>query len=128
MGRPISIKRGGTLALYVNSPTPLAGLTMLAQVRDAEGNEVAAIVPILTSSSAFTALAAINPALNASGGQALIYVQDTSAWPEGLLRMDLLSQIPGGAQSISETFGIQVTHSITQLTAPPADYDPVTAP
>ena len=128
MPRPIRIKRGATLAIFVNAPTPLAGLTMLATVRDAEFNEVASIVPILTSSSAFAALAALDPNLAASAGQALIYVADTTAWPEGLLRIDISCTIPGGPTSISDTFGIEVQRCVTQQTPEQADYDPVTSP
>jgi hypothetical protein len=113
--------------VFISAPTPLAGLTLLAQIRDAEFNLVATVKPILTSSSAFAALAALNPQLVAGGAQALIYVPNTTAWPEGLLRMDVLAQIPGGPQSLSQTVGIEVRRSVTELSPEQADYNPVTA-
>lgn len=114
---PIRIKRGATLSLTLacanadGSAYPLSGVTLLAHVRDAEGVLVATLTPAATSTA----------------GQAQIYVQDTSAWPEGLLRMDVLVQPTGGPQSLSQTIGIYVDHAITQLLPAQAPYDPVTS-
>ena len=67
----IRIKRGATLSLTVafasqGEAFPLTGVTLNAQLRDAEFNLVATLE--------------VKPA--ATAGQATIYVQDTSAWPE----------------------------------------------
>ena len=86
-------------------------MTLTAQVRDAEGNLVATLTPAPT----------------ATAGQATIYVQDTSPWPEGLLRLDVLVQPAAGPQVVSETIGIRVGRAITQLLPEQPDYDPVTS-
>ncbi len=113
----IRIKRGASLSLNIGfanadgTPTALSGLTLTAMVRDAEE----------------TLVATLTPAPTGTPGQATIYVRDTSAWPQGLLRMDVMAVIPGGAQSISETVGIYVDDAITQTLPPPAPFDAVTS-
>lgn len=111
----IRIKRGATLSLTVafasqGEAFPLTGVTLNAQLRDAEFNLVATLE--------------VKPA--ATAGQATIYVQDTSAWPEGLLRLDVFAQAPGGPQTISETFGIFIERAVTQTMPEQAPYNPVT--
>jgi hypothetical protein len=111
----LHIKRGATLAFAVNftlqgAPCAISSLNLSAQVRDAEFNLVATL--------------AIEP--TSTLGQAQVMVQDTSAWPEGLLRLDVLAQVPGGVQALSETFGIFVERAVTQLLPEQAPYDPVT--
>jgi hypothetical protein len=111
----VRIKRGATLSLTLafsnadGSAYGLSGVTLLAHVRDAEENLVATVTPLATMTP----------------GLASLYVQDTSAWPEGLLRMDVLVQPAGGPQSLSQTVGIYVDHAITQLLPGPAPFDPV---
>ncbi len=117
MSTIITIKRGATLQETVSfstagAPTLLTGLTLVATVRDAEGNLVATLTPAPTSTA----------------GQALIYVQDTTAWPEGLLRMDIEATQPGGPQVISDTFGIDVLHAETYSLPAAVPYDPVAQP
>ena len=113
----VTIKRGASLVLPLNfanadgSAYALAGVALEAQLRDAEENLVATLTPAQT----------------ATVGQAQIFVQDTSAWPVGLLRLDVLVQPAGGPQSISDTIGIEVLRSETQLLPEPAPYDPVTS-
>lgn len=112
----IRIKRGASLSLTLGfgnedgSPFALSGVTLTAQVRDAEFNLVATLTP--------------EPI--ATAGQASIFVQDTSAWPEGLLRMDVRVLPASGPQTLSETFGIFVERAVTQTTPEQAPYDPVT--
>lgn len=117
MSSIITIKRGATLSETISfatagQPTVLTGLTLSAMVRDAEDNLVATLTPAPT----------------ATVGQALIYVQDTTAWPEGLLRLDVEAVAPNGDKTISDTFGIMVEHAetFTLPAAPP--YDPVNQP
>ena len=113
----VSIKRGESLSLNVDfanadgSAYPLAGVALTAMVRDAEENLVATLTPTATTTP----------------GQALIFVQDTSAWPLGLLRLDVLVQPAGGPQVISDTIGVMVQRSITQLLPEQPPYDPVTS-
>jgi hypothetical protein len=111
----VTIKRGASLSLtssFTNgdgSAYALTGVTLNAQIRDAEENLVATVTPAAT----------------ATAGQALVFVQDTSAWPIGLLRMDIFVQAPGGAQTISDTFGIEVLRSETQTLPEQPAYNPV---
>jgi hypothetical protein len=111
----VRIKRGESLSLTLSfsnadgSAFSLTNVGLLAHVRDAEFNLVATITPAAT----------------ATAGQASVFVQDTSAWPEGLLRMDVLVQPSGGPQTVSDTFGIFVGRAVTQLQPEQADFDPV---
>jgi hypothetical protein len=110
----INIKRGATLSETLSfttagAPTVLTGMTMQAIVRTAEGALVATLTPVPTSTA----------------GQATIYVQDTSAWPEGLLAVDVMIAAPGGAQTLSQTFSIEVEHAETYTLPPQVSYDPV---
>lgn len=113
----IRIKRGASLSLTVTfatasgSPVSPTGWTLTAQIRDAERTFVEDL-PIVQTAVA---------------GQAQIVVQDTSGWPEGLLRFDVLAVAADGTRSISETAGVYVDKAVTETLAGPAPYDPVTA-
>lgn len=111
-----AIKRGETLNLIAAFTNPdgsipsLAGVSMTATVRDAQFNQVAVLTPVAT----------------ATAGQASISVLDTSSWPEGWLRIDVLA-VGSGWQVLSPTYALFVGRAVTQLLPAQADYNPVTS-
>ncbi|OYV24527.1 MAG: hypothetical protein B7W99_01890 [Rhodospirillales bacterium 20-58-10] len=115
MAASFAIKRGASLALIAaftnpdGSITNLTGVTMSASVRDAEFNLVATLTPVATSTP----------------GQASITVADTSSWPEGWLRIDMLAT-GAGWQVLSPTYGIFVGRPMSELLPAQPDYNPVT--
>jgi hypothetical protein len=120
-----SIKRGQSLALTIavtnqdGTPTVLtaAGIVMSASFRDAQFNLLATVAPVASTSVA---------------GQASIFIADTSAWPQGLVRMDMLVSGligPGGVQAnaISPTYGIEVGRPVSEISPEQPQFNPVTA-
>jgi hypothetical protein len=112
----IQIKRGSSLLLTLafanedESAFDLSGVAITATVRDPR-NVLVAQLPVLSSGVP---------------GMATISVPDTTAWPQGLLKADLLIAA-SASQAVTETFGITVLSSVTFSQPAPASFDPVTA-
>jgi hypothetical protein len=101
MPREIHIKQGAALRLTMNfyerdAPVDLSTVTLTSQVRTALG-ELIATLPIT---------------ITGTPGLATVEVDDTSDWPVGLLRSDVLVVI-AGVPSLTETFPIRVERSVT---------------
>jgi hypothetical protein len=115
MAASFTIKRGASLALMAAFTNPdgsipsLTGVAMTATVRDAEFNLVATLTPVATTTP----------------GQASITVADTSAWPEGWLRIDMLAT-GSGWQVLSPTYALFVVRAVSELLPAAPDYNPVT--
>lgn len=111
----VRIKRGMPLSLNITfanadgTAFDLTGLTLGGTVRDARDNFVASLAPAASTVT----------------GAASVMVQDTAAWPEGMLRADIVVTAADGSDAISEPFAIRVEKPVTQLSPEPAPYDPV---
>ncbi len=103
MASQIRIKRGETLALQAlfvdndGTPIDLTNATLTAQLRDPVGDLVATL-PIVRT---------------ATDGVATITVPNTSDWPVGMLRTDILC-VSSGLGVITDTIGIRVERAVTQ--------------
>ncbi len=111
----IHIKRGETLTVPLTitadgSGLALTGDTVICEVRDGEHVLVA------------------SPSVTAGGtvGDYTVTVLDTSAFPEGLLRMDVLIIEANGERTIGQTIGIEVERAMAETMPEQAPYDPVT--
>jgi hypothetical protein len=112
----IHVKRGETLIVPLTITTTggsglaTTGDTVICEIRDAEHVLVA------------------SPSLIAGGtvGDYTATVLDTSAFPEGLLRMDLLIIEADGERTIGQTIGIEVERAMSETMPEQAPYDPVT--
>ena len=103
MPREIRIKRGASLLLQLTfenddgSIGDLSRLVLSSQVRGPEGNLVATLPIVVTSTE----------------GVATVTVPNTSQWPVGTLRADIMG-VTGGLIALSETFGIRVERAVTR--------------
>lgn len=110
------IKRGQALQLTLafanadESAFDLTTVTIWGEVRDPRDVLVAQLVLVPTGVP----------------GMATITVADTTAWPQGLLKADLMI-MDGGLPTPTDTFGIMVAGAVTYTLPPQAPYDPVTA-
>jgi hypothetical protein len=111
----IVIKRGSALVLtcvFANADGSAFDLTTISvsgEVRDPR-DALVAMLEVLPGETA---------------GVATITVADTSGWPEGLLKADLM-MVSAGLPTASKTFSIRVLGAVSYtLPAQPA-YDPVT--
>ena len=99
----IRIKRGAALIMQMaftddfSVPIDLTNVTLAAQVRDSSDNLVA-VLPIT---------------ITAQTGIATVQVADTTLWPVGLLRTDILLTT-AGLPVLSESIPIRVNRQITQ--------------
>jgi hypothetical protein len=99
----IEIKQGAALRMqwtFTNndgSPADLTSVTLSSQVRTVT-NDLVTALPIVRT---------------AAQGVATVEVDDTTAWPIGLLRCDIKAVI-AGVPVLSDTFGIHVQRSVTQ--------------
>lgn len=103
MPREIRIKQGASLLLQFTfqdddgTPLDITNLSLVSQVRDPTG-ELVATLPIV---------------LTATEGVASATVANTSQWPLGTLRGDIMG-MSAGLVALSETFGIRVEKAVTQ--------------
>ena len=100
----IRIKRGGALSLGFQFSdddggfADLTGIAVASQVRDAN-DALVATLPVM-----------VEPAI----GAASVLVADTSAWPVGRLRCDVMLTTIEGLSVFSETFSIHVDLQVTR--------------
>ncbi len=98
----VAIKRGAALRLQLTfqnddgTPVDLTNVGLYAKVRTA-ADDLVTTLPIVRASVV---------------GVALVTVLDTTTWPIGLLRSDILAVVDG-VPVVSDTFGISVQRSIT---------------
>lgn len=98
-----TLKRGASLDLTVafedddGQPLDLTGATLTAQIRDAADALVATLAPAIT----------------VGADAATIAVADTSAWPLGMLRLDV-RVVLAGQTSFSDTISLNITRAVTQ--------------
>jgi hypothetical protein len=102
MAREIHIKQGAALRLTMNfyehdAPVDLSTVTLSSQVRTSL-NILVATLPIT---------------ITGTPGLATVEVDNTTNWPVGLLRCDVLALI-AGVPSLTDTFPIRVERSVTQ--------------
>jgi hypothetical protein len=103
MPREIRIKQGASLLLQLTfqsdagAAIDLTNVSLASQVRDAEGNLIATLPIVPTSTD----------------GVATVTVANTSLWPLGTLRGDIKATI-GAVVALSETFSIRVDQAVTQ--------------
>ncbi len=100
--REIHVKQGSALRLTMTfyeqgAPVDLSTVTLSSQVRTAL-NELIATLPVT---------------ITGTPGLATVEVDNTSSWPIGLLRCDVLAMI-NGVPDLTETFAIRVERSVTQ--------------
>jgi hypothetical protein len=98
----IRIKRGASLNMTLQfsddgAPWDVGHVALSAQVRAADGTFVAQL-PLVKQSTL---------------GLVTVVVPDTSQWPVGRLRCDLLAALEG-ENVYSETFAIMVAQSVTR--------------
>ncbi len=115
--RNLEIKRGSVFQVTLsfadgnNAPFDISQVTVSGEVRDPRGVLVAQLT--------------LQP-VSGTPGVGTVTVADTSAWPLGLLKADLLIS-DGVLPTISETFGINVVPSVTYSAPAQAPYNPVTS-